>query len=113
MEELTVANGEGESGRATVMLLGVVGGVKSWVTLEESTGRTPGRRLPKRRPNTPVDSSTGAGSTSLGAISAMRAAWAAYESLSVDALGDDKDREDLRAWPYERSARHPSCEELR
>jgi hypothetical protein len=63
IEELAVVSGEEESGRAMVMLLGVVGGVRSWATLEESTGRTPVRRLPKRRPNRPVDSSTAADST--------------------------------------------------
>jgi hypothetical protein len=113
MEELTVFDGKEELERAMVVLLGVVGGVRSWATLEESIGRTPVRRLVKRRTKTPVDSSTGVGSTFVAAISATRAARAAYERWSVDALGNDKDREGLPAWPYARSARHPSCEELR
>jgi hypothetical protein len=68
-----MVEGKGSSERDMVVLLGVVGEVVSCVTLEASTGRTPVRRLAKRRPKTPVDSSTTTGSTGAWALWATQA----------------------------------------
>jgi hypothetical protein len=62
-----MVEGKGSSERDMVVVLGVVGGVASCVTL------TPVRRLAKKRPKTPVDSSTMMGSTDAWALSATQA----------------------------------------
>jgi hypothetical protein len=69
---LTVVESKGASKRAMVVLLGVVGGVASWASLGKSAARTPVRRLAKKRPKTPVDSSTMMGSTDAWALSATQ-----------------------------------------